>query len=165
MSILNQYSYVLFAGLLILGVAVVMWRWRRGPVWLRAGLIIVVTLGVFVLGTSRRYPTSEVTTLAEADAILTNEQPTFVMLYSNYCVGCLAALPSVRDLSGQLAANNIDTLLVNIHDNTGEALVERFKFVFSPTYLVFGPNGEEVLRANALPRLDQIQLAIAFELG
>ncbi len=77
----------------------------------------------------------------------------------------MASLPAVRELSSQLAANEIDTLLVNIHDGVGTVLADRFEFVFSPTFLVFGPNGTEVLRANALPRLEDIRLALAFEQG
>lgn len=77
----------------------------------------------------------------------------------------MASLPAVRELSSQLATNQIDTLLINIHDSIGATLAERFDFVFSPTYIVFGPNGAEVLRANALPRLEDIRLALAFEQG
>ncbi|MBN2469804.1 MAG: hypothetical protein JXN59_03680 [Anaerolineae bacterium] len=77
----------------------------------------------------------------------------------------MSSLPAVRELSTRLSANEIDTLLINIHETTGAMLAERFEFVFSPTYIVFGPNGEEVLRANSLPRLEDIRLALAFEQG
>lgn len=75
----------------------------------------------------------------------------------------MSALPAVRELSQQLATNNIDALLLNIHDPIGEVLAERFDFVFSPTYLVFTADGTEVLRTNGTPRLDDIRLALAFE--
>lgn len=84
MNILNQFSYVLFAGLLTLGMAVALWRWQRPPLVARVGLLAVIVLAAVLVGASRRYPTTEVTTLAEADVILSNEQATFVMLYSNY---------------------------------------------------------------------------------
>ena len=77
----------------------------------------------------------------------------------------MASLPAVRELSTQLAANNIDTLLINIHDSVGEALTDRFDFVFSPTYIVIAPDGAEALRANTLPRLDDIRLALTFVQG
>jgi hypothetical protein len=76
----------------------------------------------------------------------------------------MASLPAVRGLSADLAAAEIDTLLVNIHDPLGAVLRERFDFVFSPTFLVFTAEGQEVLRANAVPRLDDIRLALAFGL-
>ncbi len=83
-AFLNQYSFVLGSLALGLGLGVVLWRWRRPPALLRVLLAIVFLAGVALLGASRRYPAPEVTTLAEAEAILTNEEPTFVMLYSNY---------------------------------------------------------------------------------
>lgn len=76
----------------------------------------------------------------------------------------MASLPAVRELSAELAAVNIDSLLINIHDPLGAVLTERFDFVFSPTFLVFTPEGREVLRTNAVPRLDDIRLAVAFGL-
>ena len=165
MVFLNQYSYVLFTVILGVGLSVALWRWQRPPVLLRIGLLAVFIVAAVGVNMARRYPAPEVSTLAEAEAILENETPTFVMLYSNYCVACMASLPAVRELSTRLAANEIDTLLINIHDAVGAALADRFEFVFSPTYIVFGPNGTEVLRANSLPRLEDIRLALAFEQG
>lgn len=69
----------------------------------------------------------------------------------------------MRGLTGELAANNIDALLINIHDEVGAILRERFDFTFSPTFLVFTPQGDEVYRANTVPRLDDIRLALALE--
>jgi len=80
-------------------------------------------------------------------------------------VACLAALPAVRGLTAELASAGIDALLLNIHDATGAALADRFDFVFSPTFLVFTADGREVLRANSLPRPEDIRLALAFEHG
>ncbi|GAB4575566.1 MAG: hypothetical protein Kow0077_27670 [Anaerolineae bacterium] len=77
----------------------------------------------------------------------------------------MAALPAVRELATELNANNVDTLLVNIHDAIGAVLTERFDFVFSPTFLVFTPDGAEVLRTNSVPRLDDILLALTFNQG
>jgi hypothetical protein len=74
----------------------------------------------------------------------------------------MAALPAVRELTAELASANIDALLINIHDDVGRVLTRRFDFAFSPTYLVFARDGQEVLRANTLPTADSIRLAISF---
>jgi hypothetical protein len=86
MAIINQFSFVISAVLTGAILAVVLWRWKRLPlpVWLRVVMLALYIVGAIALGLSRRYPDSSVTTLAEAEARLTNEQPTFVMLYSNY---------------------------------------------------------------------------------
>jgi hypothetical protein len=83
-ALLNQYSFVLGSLVLGLGLAVLLWRWRGAPAGLRVVLLAVFVMAAILLGAARRYPVQEVTTLVEAEAVLTNEQPTFVMLYSNY---------------------------------------------------------------------------------
>ncbi len=84
MGFLNQYSYVLMAAAVVAGAGVALWRWQRAPVLLRLGLLAVIIAAAVGINMARRYPTPEVSTLYEAQAILENEQPTFVMLYSNY---------------------------------------------------------------------------------
>ncbi|MBN2469805.1 MAG: hypothetical protein JXN59_03685 [Anaerolineae bacterium] len=84
MGFLNQYSYVLFAVLLGAGLGVSLWRWKRAPLALRAGLMVIFVVAAVGVQLARRYPTPQIATLDEAEAILNNEQPTFVMLYSNY---------------------------------------------------------------------------------
>ena len=69
----------------------------------------------------------------------------------------------MRGLTGELVALDIDSLLLNIHDDIGMTLRPRFDFVFSPTYLVLTPEGEEVYRSHTTPRLDEIRLALLLE--
>lgn len=86
MAALNQYSYILASSFLGLILVMVLWRWQRLPlsVPLRIILVAVYILAAVVFGRSRQYPDPTVRTLAEAEAILENEHPTFLMLYSNY---------------------------------------------------------------------------------
>ncbi len=165
MNIINQFSYIWISVIVGVILAVALWRWRKGNRLLRGGLLALYLVAAIAFGMLRQYPPPEVNSLAEAEAILANDRPTFVMLYSNYCVACLAVLPAVRELTAELATSGIDALLLNIHDPIGSVLADRFEFVFSPTFLVFTPDGREVLRANSVPRLEDIRLALAFELG
>lgn len=84
MGFLNQYSYVLLTVALGVGLSVLLWRWQRAPLALRIGLLVIFVAGAVSVHMLRRYPAPEVTTMDEAEAILLNEQATFVMLYSNY---------------------------------------------------------------------------------
>ena len=84
MNIINQFSYVWISVGLGVILAVGLWRWRKGSRLLRGALLLLYVLAAVAFGLSHQYPAPEVTSLAEAEAILTNEQPTFVMLYSNY---------------------------------------------------------------------------------
>lgn len=84
MALLNQYSYVLLALLISVVLARLLWRAKRLHPVLRAGLLILLIMTLSAFGLSRRQPAPSVGSISAAEAILTNEQPTFVMLYSNY---------------------------------------------------------------------------------
>ena len=60
----------------------------------------------------------------------------------------MSLLPAVRERAAELQTAGIDALLVDIHSDTGAVLTERFAFEYSPTFLVFAPDGTETLRAN-----------------
>ncbi len=72
----------------------------------------------------------------------------------------MAALPAVRVLSAELESVNVDSLLVNIHEEPGLTLRERFSFEYSPTFLLLAADGGEVLRSNTTPSLADIQAAL-----
>ncbi|NJR12585.1 hypothetical protein HC776_01490 [bacterium] len=68
-----------------------LWRWRRSP-WLRLGVLAWYVFGVLVVALAVRYPPSPYTTPQAVEAAIGSGQPTFIMLYSNYCLGCLGTL-------------------------------------------------------------------------
>ncbi|GAB4575565.1 MAG: hypothetical protein Kow0077_27660 [Anaerolineae bacterium] len=84
MAILNQFSYVLIVTVMGLIFALGLWRWGQVPALLRIALLGLYVVAAVLFGSSRQYPAPEVRTLEDAEAILTNDQPTLVMLYSNY---------------------------------------------------------------------------------
>lgn len=84
MQFFNHYSYVIIMAIFGLGVMVTLWRWKGGAAWLRAAMAVSFVAIVVVLGLTFRPPSSDVKTLEDVDAVLSNGQPTFLMLYSNY---------------------------------------------------------------------------------
>ena len=84
LAFFDESSFVI--GALIVGglLAAGLWRSPRGPRWLRIGLLVLYLIGVGLYASANRYPDPQVHTVAQADAILSSGQPTFVMLYSNY---------------------------------------------------------------------------------
>ena len=68
----------------------------------------------------------------------------------------MADLPAVRRLGRSLNDDNVDLLLVNIHEPTGETLATRYDFQYSPTYILFDANGGEIWRSNRRPDEDRI---------
>ena len=73
----------------------------------------------------------------------------------------MSQLPAVRELSQKLSKTQINSLLINIHDDVGLTMRERLDFQVSPTYVVLLPDGREVLREHETPSLEAIQAAIS----
>jgi hypothetical protein len=75
-------------------------------------------------------------------------------------MGCMGDLSTVRGQLPELQRKDIDVLLLNINTSPGNEMLSRFEFEFTPLYLIFQGNGEEVFRSNSLPSVnDVIQLA------
>lgn len=84
MSVINQYSFVIFSAVVGLILALIMWRWQRASALLRVGIFaayVVLIVGIHsFLGYSQNFDGK----LQTVDATLENGQPTFLMLYSDY---------------------------------------------------------------------------------
>ena len=157
-ALVNQFSFVIIS--LVFGslLAVGLWRWRRSP-WLRAGVMAWYILGVLLITLAVRYPASPYTTPQAVEAALLRGEPTFIMFYSNYCLGCIGTLPATREIIPDLEAAGITPILLDVHSTPGRDLLKRFAFESTPTYLVFNADGQETLRAQSLPSLTVIQAA------
>lgn len=165
MSIFNQYSFlfVAIAGALVLGV--VIWRF---PLKRTTRLLTLVAYGVTVLALiiAIQFPTSndEVDSYAQVETVIDNGRPTLVMLYSHFCVGCIASLPVVRQLEDQLESVNgqdIDMLFIDIHTEMGKVTREQLGFQYTPTYILYDDNGVEVLRTNSTPTLARLRAELS----
>lgn len=161
MGFFNQYSFLIFSGIGGIALALMLWRWTRPPVALRATVLLFYAIGIIAFTLVMRYPAVEVSSVEQVETTLSNGRPTFMMFYSNYCVSCLAALPAVRDIQTQLVERDINVLLLNIHERPGSELLGRFGFEVSPTYLVFDAGGQEILRGSTLPTLAEIEARIS----
>ena len=86
MQLFNQFSYVIFGLIFALGLWMGLRRVPRLNHAIRLLFVAVYALGVVWLGVQFRYPDSPVAvaSVADVEAILNDDTPTFVMLYSNY---------------------------------------------------------------------------------
>jgi len=86
MAFFNQNSLLLTAIILCVVIALSMVRWQSRSRILRAGIVawsVFIALAVII---AVRYPTDTIytaTTINEIETTLTNDRPTFVMLYSH----------------------------------------------------------------------------------
>lgn len=64
----------------------------------------------------------------------------------------------MRGLLPQLRAAKLNVVLLNIHQMPGSALLERFAFQTTPTYVLFAASGKEIWRSGRVPQSAQMLL-------
>lgn len=73
----------------------------------------------------------------------------------------MQSLPAVRALEGDLKEEGVATLLIDIHSDAGQDLLDRFDFEFTPTYILYNAGADEVWRGHETPSLDAIRARLA----
>jgi hypothetical protein len=74
-------------------------------------------------------------------------------------MGCLASLPAVSELAQELESMSSlqwQVIFLDIHVPPANAMLERFGFSSTPTYLVFDGAGAEVWRSNRVPSAEEL---------
>ena len=84
LNIFNQYSFIATSIILLIIVALVIWRWQNGPLWARVGLAVLTVAGLAAARLALNYQENYDGSLAAAEEIINNGDPTLLMLYSNY---------------------------------------------------------------------------------
>lgn len=158
MNILNQYSYILiFLG----SIAATVWILRRfftiRLLYLVAivGIICAVFIGGFIL---LKPALSNVSDIEEAQAQIGNGRPTFVEFFSNYCTGCIVFEPIVSDLVQNIEVD-FNVLRVDIHTQVGRGLRQLYEFSFTPEFVLYDAQGNEVWRDHIPPTNSDLNLA------
>lgn len=68
-------------------------------------------------------------------------------------------MKDLSTVSGQIPEiqrKGIQVMLLNIHESPARELLARFGFEFSPSYLIFDGQGNEIFRSNLLPSVKKI---------
>lgn len=63
---------------------------------------------------------------------------------------------TVRALQDDLADEAVDVLLINVQDEIGAELTERYYFRVTPTYIIFDANAQEVWHGHNVPSKEEI---------
>jgi hypothetical protein len=69
----------------------------------------------------------------------------------------------VRKLQRELRSDDVDVLLINIHTEVGQAVLDRFAFELTPTFIVYDAGGSEVWRGNVDPGADRVRQLIEID--
>jgi thiol-disulfide isomerase/thioredoxin len=158
MSWFNQFSYPIFAVIILIGAVLLMRRYRvKLPVM--GGLTILLMALIFGLYVALRPGISTVNNPQEAYDLIGNGRPTLVVFHSNFCTGCLAMNPSILALADEIRAD-YNIVRVDIHTETGQILTQELGFNASPEFVLYSPTGDEIWRSNGLPNKDTLQIAL-----
>ena len=63
----------------------------------------------------------------------------------------------MRKLQREIRSDQVDVLLINIHTEVGQAVLDRFAFEFTPTFIVYDAGGSEIWRGNIAPDADLVR--------
>jgi len=159
MNILNQFSYPLIILSVVIGIFIIARRFYKIKlpyIVIGEAIFVVVALGIFFV---LRPGTSTVSSSDIAFDLINNGKPTFVEFFSNYCSACLALEPTVDQLAAEIESD-FDILRVDIHTPFGRELRRHYEFSFTPEFVLFNADGEEVWRAHTPPNNSQLEMAL-----
>lgn len=158
-DLLNQYSYVVISVIVLFASLLILRRYladRRIIAVAAISLIFLSVTGLFLL----RPGEGDVNDTALAVATIQNGKPTFLEFFSNYCAGCMAIRPVVDQITTDLG-DDFNVIRIDIHTNVGRTLRDRYDFTYTPEFILFDRQGQELWRGHTPPFDEQISQAIA----
>lgn len=159
-TFINQYS-VIIAYLLLATAVFAVVRWRVAPNQQRVGLLIATAVLLFAALFLFQPTRQQATAVALQQALAQpNGRPVFVELYSDYCIACWRAKPAVEALAADWG-EDVNLLSLNVHDPAARPLLDQLNFRYTPTYILFNAQGQEIWRTSGSPHPDEINAQLA----
>ncbi|MCU0496217.1 MAG: thioredoxin domain-containing protein [Anaerolineae bacterium] len=128
-------------------------QWRYTAL-LEGAVVLVFLIVFFVL----RPGTGDEGGITDLAPVFDNDRPTLAEFFSNYCTSCLLLRPTFDQLARDLQPE-FNILRINIHSLNGRQLRQQYNFSFTPEFILFDADGNEVWRDHALPTQAQLDLA------
>ena len=150
----NQYSFLLLAlGLAVLAGVILLTRKPRWNDYLAFAAILTGLILAWVILHPRQTPLMD-------DARKVREMigagvPVLLEYQSPYCLACTAMQPTVDALEAELGETT-HIIRVNAQETVGHDLASLYGLGFTPTFILFDANGNEVWRE--VGRLDPQQV-------
>jgi thiol-disulfide isomerase/thioredoxin len=158
MQFINQFSFLLLAGVtfVILGWFIL----RRGDSttrWAALGALLlglILSYWIFNPGPGSPYEVAELQPGADRSL------PALLEFESPYCLGCMAAQPTVDQIQRQYGAE-LQVVQVNVLESAAEPLLAHYGFQYTPTFIFIDRSGTEIWRS--VGALDPQQVADSLE--
>ena len=147
---LNQYSFLILA--VLLSVAAGSFLLRNNPTWrdiLAFGVIIAALVASWVVLHPVQTPLME--DAKKVQSLIGAGTPVLLEFQSPYCVLCAQIKPAVDELERELenqagAGRQIHIIRLNVQEAAGRELAPVYGFEFTPTFIYFDAQGNEVWR-------------------
>ena len=157
MSFVNRYSYLFTSAVAMLVAWLVSARF--GGLW-SAVAVGGVGIGLALIQRMLRGGASDVSTWDGVEAEIAKGRPLLIFLFSDSCGACLATRPIVDGIEHDLA-DKLDVLRVNVADDVGQEVRERFDTRMVPAVILLDAAGVECYRSEGrLPRKRDIESAV-----
>jgi thiol-disulfide isomerase/thioredoxin len=141
MQFLNQYSFVILGVFLIM--VLVLWRLREG--FRRQDWIAIAALaGGFLLAFGFFRPTSQSDAPHQFENELGQGQPMLVTFQSPYCLACMSARPFLDRIEQENP--DLTVVRIDVQDPAASNILSEYDFQYTPTFIMFDPQGEELWR-------------------
>jgi thiol-disulfide isomerase/thioredoxin len=139
--------------------------WHLSASSIRYGLMLLVVAGGMTIFWMQSVDRSSSGEADQLSGIIQNDRPTLVMLYSHFCVECVALLPALDDLQAQVDSAELSLDVVTIDIDTPAGRATREAYIFSPplTFILFDADGVEQSRPVSLPSLDDLRVMLNME--
>jgi thiol-disulfide isomerase/thioredoxin len=160
MQFVNQFSFLILAGIVLLIPGWIILRSRQSDArWLALGALVtglIVSFWIFNPGPGSAFDP------AELRPGVARPLPTLLEFESPYCLGCMAAQPTVDQVRREHGFE-LQVLQVNVLDPAAETLLAEYGFQYTPTFILIDQTGTELWRS--VGALDPRQVALALEGG
>jgi thiol-disulfide isomerase/thioredoxin len=142
----NQYSLLITASLLVIAIALLLYRRDS-----RIKTSDLVALGVLVLalgfGWWLIHPVQTVLSEDARDvtAMIGQGQPVLLEFQSPYCISCTVIKPTIDGLAKEFQGRLL-IIRLNVQEPVGRELAPVYMFEYTPTFIFFDAGGSELWR-------------------
>lgn len=154
----NQYSFVIAAAAIFIVAAIALLS--RKPRWqefLSLGVIGVGLIAAWVVLHPVQTPLME--NAQKVQDMIGAGQPVLLEFQSPYCISCTQSKPVVDKIE-QDYAGRLLVIRLNVQEQTGRELAAVYMFEYTPTFIFFDAQGNELWRSVGSLDLEKLRQSL-----
>lgn len=151
LAFFNQYSLLIVSlGLIVVAGLILLTNKPKWNDYLAFGVIVVGLLVTWNVLRPRETPLMD--NARTVTALIGAGTPVLLEFQSPYCIACAQIQPAVDELEAELDAEisigkQLHIVRLNVQDDVGRELAAAYDFEFTPTFIFFDSQGNEMWRS------------------